>query len=299
MSALIDLDAIPAGSRYESRNLTTAQWGTVFGAWGDAIVSLGTFRDRIGRGGIIYVGMDAGVADWLGLQDSVQEVRSVLFETRAEYLAEYERFCVTPTGIPDHALISVCRRARVRPAHTYRTHIDHEQIIRRRVHHWHGARLPRSAWDWATTIAAEIGGPFVLCHPYSFQSCTASDHWDGWQGALDFLARYTPYRVALTGLGRIADGSTPSVVDLIGRAPSMAAVFALAHLAAGVVTTANGLSHYCAVAGIPALVMANRQVSERENIFRAFLSAGGIDLLDVDATDGDFVQGAARLLGLR
>ena len=68
---------------------------------------------------------------------------------------------------------------------------------------------------------------------------------------------------------------------MVGKSPDMMSVMALADLAAGVFTTCNSLSHYCAAKGKPAIVVGNRPLMGTP--FETNLRVRGVRLFDWEA----------------
>lgn len=256
------------------------EYGSALGSWGDCMIAAGTMAARLGRGGLIVWTMQPGVSEFLARQPWIADVRTVTPAHDEQYRLIIQQTSLIPRGFTvnedgtDSTMDGLARAAGIAPARLHRTHIDREQWLHGAVHHWPSAAvLRREAVQWALDTEAEIGAPFLLVQPFSFQSCEAADHWPHWQGLVNWLATENYGRIALIGHGWQPQGQTERVVDLVGRAPSMEHVFALATRARLVVTTCNSLAHFCAIQRLPAVVCCNVATSEPSSYFARWMDA--------------------------
>ena len=55
------------------------KWGTACGVWGDIIVGLGLFLDRVGKGNILYLGNSDEIVEFLECQPFINKVKKYNF----------------------------------------------------------------------------------------------------------------------------------------------------------------------------------------------------------------------------
>jgi len=148
----------------------------------------------------------------------------------------------------------------------------------RRVMRWHGARLPGWAHEWAAEAARDLPEDFYVLHPYSFQSTTLAMHWPYWQIAINSLLHYTGATYVLTGAGWHSQGEHPRLVNLLGKAPSMLAVMALAQRSKGIIGTCNSLAHWAVIQNIPAVICGHSEFAK--TFFRKWIDVENICYID-------------------
>lgn len=265
------------------------RWGTAFGAWGDCLLSTGVMSAKLGHGGLIVYSKDEAVADFLSRQLFVDDVRYIKPASDDEYIQNMALAtsipvdAVTDDAGRDTVIESIAKRAGLPSSLVTRTHIDQSVWWQRTGYPWPiAASLSKKAHEWADFATRGLTKPFILVQPYSFNSSPFADHWEHWQSAVNWLATSERYQVVLAGHGWSTEGESPNVLNLVGKSPSMESVFALATRAALTVTTANGLSHFCAVQKLPAIVAANAPMSDSANYFRHALQVQNIAMVEID-----------------
>ncbi|HXE63217.1 MAG TPA: hypothetical protein VN519_06725 [Bryobacteraceae bacterium] len=273
------------------------RWGTCVGAWGDCLIDFGAFRSMIGEGGILCWARDPMIPCFLRLQSGVREVVHVQPRDGADYWRVCRYIADTPLDQDMEPTRELRARAGV-TGHVLNTTMGASQpwMRQRAVHRWNGARLPQSAWNWATSVSSQIDNRFFVVNPLSLNSSPIEDHWPHWEQALSFLVNYTPWTYVLVGQGWEPKGRHPRIIDLVNSAPSMTAVMALSEQSSGVITTASGLSHYCAVQSLPACVLGNKPLSSPVSYFRRWLEVPNIELVMYEQDLSAFIQSVTRIV---
>lgn len=257
-------------------------WYGMMGSWGDALINYGFAKwDSAQRGedsfGVLYIGKERAIADWLLLQPRVQSVWHVPMGRRRDYLRLYNRWFARYPGETAYQVLEKYaghtgidfRALRHLPMGLYFHPLcpmprDYEPV------------LPEWPRAWAKSVAKSLRSiapshKLVVFHPYSLNSTKLEAHWPHWHEAWDLLCKRDTYAV-LTGLktqtARDAFRLPLFTADARGRTETMMHLFALCDEADYIVTTSNSLSHWGALRGKPTLVCANRAHSSRSYYFR-------------------------------
>jgi len=269
-------------------------WGTSFGAWGDTLIDLGTFKHFVGRGGMIHFGMDPTIQEFICKQSFIDECVYVKPKDRGDYEDCYFYASRTPIDEDQWPARGVIARTDIDPFTVVSTHISAALMERRRAYHWSGARLPHKAWSWAREFKPD--GEFYVLHPYSFNSSPIEDHWPLWEQAIAYLLSYTPHHYVLTGMGYEVDIFHPRLHNRLNLSNTMMDVFALCDMSQGIITTSSALSHYSVIQNIPALVIANKPLGHPDSYFRRWLNSPNVELVEFDDNIGRFITQVNRIL---
>ena len=258
------------------------RWVTAIGAWGDCIIALGIIQETARRYpdaqpfGLIWIGRDPCVAHWLlrqkfGGRRLFDDSRSIISVFKGE-LAEYWDFiggCCNKTleGVPwwpDW----LEEQARINETPSF----DASAVL--------NTHLTVELQHAVEPVLADIEirrtpGCAIVAHPWSLQSCDASDHWPKTADLMWRLQEEFPHSpVTLTGLKKDNVDPYPCDVDMRDKHRSMSEVFLEAHSAALVVTTSCGLAHYCAATRIPCVVLLKRNDQALSGLFRRNIEHG-------------------------
>jgi hypothetical protein len=261
------------------------RWGTAVGAWGDSFVACGTAKAAMNRMGerefgLVHYGFDAHISAFLRLQEGVAEVRHVTPQSREQYTWWVHRMMCYPHHLlPDYAE-ELLRGTDIAPECVLRTHVYHLNYDQP-VHRWHSPVLPASSREWAQQfLREEVGGPFLMLHPYSVQSIGVEGHWPWWRQAIQWLCEVAPdfgLKIVWTGTNNPLDIQHPAIVNAIKRTPSMLEVFALQQLAALTIATSNGVAHWSVMDRTPAIICCNAHMKPDDplpggHIFKQWIS---------------------------
>lgn len=255
------------------------RWITMAGAWGDCLISLGTAQ-AIKRKfpddpmGIIWAGRDTAVTDFLAQQ---QYRGKLLFsdaatldcpQDNAAYWSFVSEFCA------DEGSPSILKAAGFDAAEVFQGHItkrmmcSQSPIIADEVHISHKCRH-ESAYLLDHYNTQE---DFILALPWSHQSTWLNN----FAVCTEELFRRIGDEVDLPVIvaGQKHKTFSPEITcfaDLRDVTTSNEVVFALADKAKLVVCTCNSLAHYCAIKGIPCIVLPNKEVQMPHDVFRRHL----------------------------
>jgi SAM-dependent methyltransferase len=246
----------------------TYPWGVAIGAWGDSLAACGnalevlrqTGRQQIG---MLYYGFYPEVREFLEAQPWCREAIHV----RPTERAAYDRMVVVScqSAAEREAWLPVLLAGTgVDPEEVALTHVDYSLQIAPVIHHWGPAALPARARRWAAEHLPPGGEKPVLLHPVSTQSNREEQHWPLWKEAIEWLLEETEYSFLLTGHGweGARFGRHPRLVNLVNQTPSMLEVLALAERSRLVISTANCLSMWSLIQGLPAVVALNAGINE-------------------------------------
>ena len=250
----------------ENKPRGDTRWGVVNGSWGDVIAGLQFFRDRIGRGNVIYYGDDPSIAEFLRCQSFIDEVIFVAPSASVDPLEIH--FSVwgnggrlsssileelEPCGVPRDLLVGC----------GFDWNHPHPTCIREPL------SLPEEVERWAQTQVGDRGKPTYLLMPYSFHSTRKEDHWPHWYEFMQTLFAASDAQFILAGQawsGKPFEKHV-NVKNLIGQTPTMMHVMALARFCRATITTSNGLGLWCGSQTLPAIVIANQECSDDTQYF--------------------------------
>ena len=270
------------------------KWGTTCGVWGDVIVGLGYFLDRIGEGKILYLGNNDQIIKFLNCQPFITEVRKIPVAENRDW-AKYWMYTVfnqTLKEDPDFTSFpeKPFYEAGYSDSNLKITHLTKEDCtIDAPLYLWSGVKLPKEINDWAKEMASKLPKEFYLFQPYSFNSNSPQDHWQNWNGLANLITKRTNKKLVIIGndwLPRIDYYSqsilSSETISLYNQVPSMMHVFGLARYAKGIITTSNSLAHWCQIDNLPCLVINNRKSTRPNYIFRRVLNWPGINFVEYE-----------------
>lgn len=270
------------------------KWGTACGVWGDIIVGLGLFLDRVGKGNILYLGNSDEIVEFLECQPFINKVKKLpLPEEEWKRYWIYTVFNYDWHKDPSYSIrpIDPFLRMGYRSSEVEITHL-HYDVCKpdHPMYQWHGVKLPQHIEDWADEEAKKLPENFYLFQPYSFNSNSPHDHWPIWPELCNAITTRTNKKLVLIGhkwYPEIERRSSvmfksPMIADYYSNVPSMMHIFALAKRSVGVITTSNSLAHWCQIADIPCTVICNRKSSRPDYIFRRVLVWPTLKLVNFD-----------------
>lgn len=219
---------------------------------------------------ILYYGFDKSVPDFIEAQGF--EVHHVKPGSNHEYQYSVHALCICHkhhirrrsfikqiskrSGIPEDSILQ----------YQISAEIKHQSVI----HHWRSNKLPKESQDLAAKLTSGQPKPWILLHPFSFQSNTKDRHWPHWDKALEWFACKKNCTIFLTGVGWQTNpewvGET--TVDLVDKTRSNNDVLALQQLCDLTVTTSNNLSHYAVLIDKPVINCINQAVVDKSWYFR-------------------------------
>lgn len=271
----------------------STKWGTISGVWGDIIVSLGYFKEKIGHGNIIYLGNNKAIVDFLSCQDFIHEVKQIPESiVNAENWNQYWMQAVfSPDSKIDDMfpyLSSGISKDIIVPTHiTYKLMQPDQPVVQ-----WSGGNLPVYAKDWASEYRKQLPKWFFIFQPYSLNSNPLHRHWNYWKYLALQLESYTPHAYVTVGTNwfpvmknKVYD--TPQFHNMVDKIPDMACVMALAELSSGIITTSNSLAHWAQVQSIPSVVICNKTSSRDEYMYRRVLEWPSLTVLHHDSSLDD------------
>jgi hypothetical protein len=276
-----------------------SKWGTTNGVWGDVIVGLGYFLDKIKEGRILYLGNNDQIIQFLNCQPFITEVKKLPVIDEREwqkywmYTVFNQTFKEDPNfkSYPEEPFI----KAGMSKDSFKITHLTLEDSrITAPIYQWHGVKLPRDVKDWAKNVAKTLPKEFYLFQPYSFNSNSPTDHWQDWNALAHYITTRTNKKLVLVGHNWIPKMESlssamfdPKIISLYNQAPSMLHIFALARYATGTITTSNSLAHWCQIDDLPCMVICNRKSTRPNYIFRRVLEWPTLKFIEFE-DDVDF-----------
>lgn len=274
---------------------TVPQYAIVIGdGYGDAMASYGNARAVTkARLCFLHYGFNKGLCEWLAIQPGIYESRQLVpaspteFRQIADNAGGYYGRPVS-TWLPH-----ILEGTGIDPATVAPTQV-HWPWGAWEVHRPAGMVLSDEAEAWASQMRAELG-EFILVQPYSTSSVDVSAHWPHWGRFLKWLLERceSSHLLVFAGLNKIHGLERPSVVDLIGKSPSMQHVLALADRAKGVVSTCNALANWTAIRGIKGLIATNGAIPRPDQFWRRFMATPNNTVMPLE-TSCEQMQAAAE-----
>lgn len=248
------------------------KWGTLLGSWGDVIVQLGIFRERVGVGGVIFYGGDPALVEFLEAQDCVTEVRWTVPKPN-EFQNTLNLAWNEATYL--EALTIMLEGTGVDPEDVEHTQLKaiHSATWDNIIPIYKGLKLPEECTAWAKSMVKHLPRPIFLIQPYSIRTNGWLAHWPYWGNLLQWLFadRDATYIVCGSGWGTELFEPVSNVINLVNQTPSQAFVFALASECEGVITTSNSLAHYSVSQEIPCVTLCARNSAEPNSVFNKTL----------------------------
>lgn len=278
------------------------RYGTCAGAWGDVICSLGNFRKHVGSGGVIFFGNDPTIVDFLACQEFIETVEYVRPAAGFDWIPSFWNPMVNTPSPPFDPLDIITRGLTIPRQLITPTHHNYASA-NTAVNFWSGGQLPEEAYLWADKICESLPRRFYMVQPYSLNSNGYNRHWPYWGTLMQNLLDSTAVSLVLVGnnlpqkLWGNRPGNHANLIDLIGKIPSMAHVFALSEKSNGIITTSNSLAHWCQVQSLPTVVCCNTTSSQHEYYFRKSLDWPTLTCLDHSSSLNDALFAVHERLG--
>jgi hypothetical protein len=257
--------------------------GTACGVWGDIIVGLGYYLDRIKEGKIIYLGNNDDIVKFLNCQPYIKNVQKIPVPVEMDW-KKYWLYTVFSITYPDDQRYTTFPeepflKAGYDKSSFKITHLTQNDCLPEApIYQWHGVKLPNDVKAWAAEMASKLPEEFYLFQPYSFNSNNPLDHWQNWDGLCHLITKRTNKKLVVIGndwLPKIDQYSQnilgSKTISLYNETPSMLHIFALARHAKGVITTSNSLAHWCQIDNLPCTVICNRKSTRKNYLFRRVL----------------------------
>lgn len=241
------------------------------GAPGDIMVGLGNaLHHPQWNGDAVYYGKDHSCVEFIQAQGF--KCQWVKPRSDHEYGFSVHALCVCSKHHPHRVTFmnAICKTLGIEYKKLLQFQISIEDKHRNAPQPWKSRNLPLHSLDWAQATMEPHKKPWVVVHPYSFQSNPMENHWPHWEAALKWLAERDDATMFLTGVGwePRADSIGSNTVNLVGKTSSNNDVLALQLLADLTVTTSNNLSHFAAIADKPTITCINKAVENPNWYFR-------------------------------
>jgi hypothetical protein len=266
--------------------------GTACGVWGDIIVGLGYFLERIKEGKIIYLGNNEEIIKFLKCQPFITNVHHLPVAEELEWKKYWLYTVFNLRWGNDTSYVSYPEEPFLKAGFDKNsfqiTHLTIEDCkVDKPIYQWHGAKLPDDVSLWAAEMANKLPREFYLFQPYSFNSNNPNDHWQHWDALAQLITKRTNKKLVVIGndwLPKI-DYYSPNIlgtntISLYNEIPSMMHIFALARHAKGIITTSNSLAHWCQIDDLPCLVICNRKSTRPNYLFRKVLKWPTLDFVE-------------------
>ena len=231
-------------------------YGIVSGAWGDALAGLAYISNHLVVGGAICTSPYSRVAKFVGDQDFIRDVR----------VSQRDKLAVCGWREPelrDYISSMLAWDCGLGTDHVVYTGLDfaNPPVLTKAI------SLRQSDHEAAERA---VGGlpPFIHFHPYSLNSTPLSHHHPAWGLVTELLHKSTA-QVVKTGISPVCGRG----IDLVGTTACVTECFAISNKAALTITTSNSIAVWCAMQGLPCVVLCNKKLTSAEHFWARLLSS--------------------------
>jgi glycosyltransferase involved in cell wall biosynthesis len=249
-------------------NPAKPRWATAAGAWGDVFCCVGNIQEELRKNGldeigVIFIGRDQRIADWLSEQPWCREVVSITVESKGALDKVFAKLsqCKAVHGQAEVKRL-VSEYLTIDPDTIAFTHLTMQDV--QEPKYWSDPVLDADAHRWAREQSSAIGRPFYILNPLSVASNDMKDHWRYWSEGIEWLIRIAEAHdvvYALVSEKVIEWPAHPRLINLSGKSRTMQDVLALAERSHGIISTSNNLGIYAPLVKLKSVIVNARTLT--------------------------------------